>query len=347
MSNVKVLVVDDSAAMRALFSEILDEAKGVEVVGLARNVEDAREQIAKLKPDVLTLDVEMPGMTGMEFLAELMQTNPMPVVMLSSVTQDGTGTAQKALELGAYDCFPKPLHTSQEEFTATVAKLGKIVIEAASAEVSGPATSANGSGNGGTGFVPDGRLVAVAASADSIEIVREIIAAYPGNCPPTVFLIDEDEDFVDRAIDRLHPSVACRIENAVKDTVLVTGSVYIACDRTRHVLIEDDFAPMLKLVEKDPVAGHRPSADMFFASIARCGTPAIGGLLAASHTDGVRGLNALAAAGSPTFLQDADAVSPSARFDAAMASASQPELVSPKTIPDWIIATTRKQAAAA
>ena len=125
MSNVKVLVVDDSAAMRALFSEILDEAKGVEVVGLARNVEDAREQIAKLKPDVLTLDVEMPGMTGMEFLAELMQTNPMPVVMLSSVTQDGTGTAQKALELGAYDCFPKPLHTSQEEFTATVAKLGQ------------------------------------------------------------------------------------------------------------------------------------------------------------------------------------------------------------------------------
>lgn len=348
MSDVRVLVVDDSAAMRALFSDILDQAKGVEVVGLARNADDAREQIAKLKPDVLTLDVEMPGMTGMEFLAELMQTNPLPVVMLSSVTQDGTGTAQKALDLGAFDCFPKPLHSTPEEFQATVARLGKLVIDAASADLTARTPGAEKSGGAkGAPFVPDGRLVAIAASADSIEILREIIAGYPSNCPPTIFLVDGDEGFVDKAIDRLRPSVACRIEDAKGDMVLVTGSVYIHCDRSRHVLVEDDFAPMLKLVEKDPIGGFRPSADMFFASIARCGTPAMGGMLAAGHTDGIRGLEALAASGAQTFMQDADAVGPNVRCDAAKAMAKQPHFVSGAALPDWIVSTTSKQVLAA
>jgi len=164
MSNVKVLVVDDSAAMRALFSDILDQAKGVDVVGTARNADQARDMIAELKPDVLTLDVEMPGMTGMEFLAELMETNPMPVIMLSSVTQEGTGTAHKALEIGAVDVFPKPLHTSQEEFTKTVNKLGSIVIAAASTEPGSAAGAQEGSDDAVSSFEPDGRPLSRAKS---------------------------------------------------------------------------------------------------------------------------------------------------------------------------------------
>lgn len=347
MSDVKVMVVDDSAAMRALFCDILDEAKGVEVVGTARNVDEAREKIAQVKPDVLTLDVEMPGMTGIEFLAELMQSAPMPVIMLSSVTQDGTGTAKKALELGAFDCFPKPLHTSPEEFKATVSKLGKIVIAAASADLAALGARKDGAAAGSESFQPDGRMVAIACSADSIEILREIIAAYPSNCPPTIALVDGDAAFVDAAIDRLRPSVACKIEDATADTILVDGSVYIACDKSRHVLVEDDFAPMLKLVEKDPIAGFRPSADMLFASIARCGTPAVGGLLAADHKDGVRGLEALAKTGATTFVQSADAVGPNARFEAMKEVSSQPASVASAAIPDWIIDTTTKDGAAA
>lgn len=342
MGDVKVLVVDDSAAMRALFCDILDQAKGVEVVGTARNVEEAREKIAQVKPDVLTLDVEMPGMTGIEFLAELMQSAPMPVVMLSSVTQDGTGTTQKAMELGAFDCFPKPLHTSPEEFKATVGKLGQIVTAAASADVTTLGAKKSGAVSTCGAFQPDGRLVAVACSADSIEILREIIAAYPPNCPPTIALVDGDEAFVDAAIDRLRPSVACKIEDPTDDTILVDGSVYIVCNKSRHVLVEDDFAPMLKLVDKDPIAGFRPSADMLFASIARCGTPAVGGLLAADHKDGVRGLEALAKTGATTFVQSADAVGPNTRVEAIKELSSQTTSVGAADIPDWIVNTTAK-----
>ena len=108
MNDARVLVVDDSAAMRALFSDILEQVRGVQVVGTANGAAEARDQIAELKPNVITLDVEMPGMSGIEFLEELMTTNPIPVVMLSSLTQVGTETSLKAYDLGAVECFPKP-----------------------------------------------------------------------------------------------------------------------------------------------------------------------------------------------------------------------------------------------
>ena len=125
MHDARVLVVDDSAAMRALFADILDQTKGVTVVGTARDAADARDQLDELRPNVLTLDVEMPGMSGIEFLEEIMATRPMPVVMLSSLTQSGAETSLKAFELGAVDCFPKPLKATPEQFSKTVGKLGK------------------------------------------------------------------------------------------------------------------------------------------------------------------------------------------------------------------------------
>jgi two-component system chemotaxis response regulator CheB len=106
MNDARVLVVDDSAAMRALFSDVLEQSRNVTVVGTAANAAEAREQIASLRPNVVTLDVEMPGMSGIEFLAEIMGTKPLPVVMLSSLTQSGTETSLKAYELGAVECFP-------------------------------------------------------------------------------------------------------------------------------------------------------------------------------------------------------------------------------------------------
>ena len=132
---IRVLIVDDSATMRALFSAVLDQAKDVRVVGAAANAAEAREQIAELKPNVVTLDVEMPGMSGIEFLEEIMANNPLPVVMLSSLTQSGTETSLKAYDLGAVECFPKPLKATPEQFAKTVGKLGKIVLAAANSNV--------------------------------------------------------------------------------------------------------------------------------------------------------------------------------------------------------------------
>ena len=135
MHDARVLVVDDSAAMRALFSDILEQAKNVRVVGTATNAADARDQIEALRPNVITLDVEMPGMSGIEFLEEIMETNHLPVVMLSSLTQAGTETSLKAFELGAVECFPKPLKATPEQFSKSVGKLGKIVLAAANSKI--------------------------------------------------------------------------------------------------------------------------------------------------------------------------------------------------------------------
>lgn len=184
MSDIRVLVVDDSAAMCALFCVILDNAKGVTVCGTAKNADDARDQLDKLKPDVLTLDVEMPGMSGMEFLEEVMSTRPMPVIMLSSITQAGTGTARRALELGAVHCFPKPLHSSREEFDATARQLGDIVLRAASGELQ-PGGGGEASEGAASGYRSDGRIVALACGAAGIEAVRQVLAAYDAACPPT------------------------------------------------------------------------------------------------------------------------------------------------------------------
>ncbi len=345
MPNVRVLVVDDSAAMRALFCDILDQAKGVQVVGTARNADEARDVIAELNPDVLTLDVEMPGMTGMEFLAELMETKPMPVIMLSSVTQEGTGTAQKAMELGAFDCFPKPLHTSQEEFTATVNKLGDIVTRAAQARFNKSSDAAEDEDADAEHMIgdyePDGSLVVVAASSDSIEVMREVIAAFPANCPPTVILVDADTEIAERAVDRLLPSVACKIAHAESGAQLAAGTVYLAYGKDRHMVIENEGAPVIKMVERDPIAGHRPSADMLFASVARCGCKAIGGLLAASHSDGVRGLDALAKKGARTFVQEGDEVGPNSRFDAVSKLGNAVAKVPAKELGIWLVDASR------
>lgn len=342
MSDVRVLVVDDSAAMRALFCDILDQAKGVEVVGTARNADEARDKIEELKPDVLTLDVEMPGMTGMEFLAELMETNPMPVIMLSSVTQEGTGTAQKALEIGAVDCFPKPLHTSQEEFAATVDKLGSIVVAAASADLSAPGGAGGGAPQSLDNFESDGRIVVLAAAGESIEVMREVIAGYPANCPPTVIVLDADADAAERAVDRLRPSVACKIETAQSDAIIMAGTVYFAYGKDQHVVIENDYAPLIKLIDRDPIGGHRPSVDMLLASLARSGLPALGGLLACEHADGARGLEALSKSGAQTFIQTIDDTGGQGRIDAVAKLGFEPEKVTAKDMPYWIMKTTAK-----
>lgn len=129
--TVKVLVVDDSAAMRALFSDLLEQTKGIVVVGAASSADQARDMIPELKPDVLTLDIDMPGTSGLEFLEEIMKKRPMPVVVLSALAQKGTKTAREATALGAISCFGKPLKANATQFAKSGETLGQLVREAA------------------------------------------------------------------------------------------------------------------------------------------------------------------------------------------------------------------------
>lgn len=340
MADVRVLVVDDSAAMRALFCDILDNAKGVTVCGTARNADEARAQLEKLKPDVLTLDVEMPGMSGMEFLQEVMATRPMPVIMLSSITQAGTGTARRALELGAVHCFPKPLHTSREEFDATVRQLGDIVIRAAKGELQ---PGGGGAAGAAAAYRSDGRIVALACGAAGIETARQVLAAYDVACPPTIVLFDAESGVVENAVRAMRHSLPCQLGDAVDGVALEPGKVWLAYDPSRHVIVEPGEPPRLRLVERDPVNGCRPSADLLFGALARSGLPALGGLLTGKGTDGVRGLRMLAEAGSTLFVERPADYAPHDRYEAARALGIELAELRQDAIPAWILDQTNAE----
>lgn len=343
MSNVRVVVVDDSAAMRALFCDILDQAKGVDVVGTARNADEAREVVAELKPDVLTLDVEMPGMTGMEFLEEVMETMPLPVIMLSSITQAGTGTAEKALSLGAVHCFPKPLHTTPEEFSATVNQLGTIVHQAANGEL--PAAD-NSASDDSASYQSDGRIVALASGGDGIDAMREILAAYPSNCPPTVIVLDGDKDLIQNAVSAMRSAVACAIVDAEDGAMLMPGTVYLAYDTSKHVILEHPDMPQLRLVDREPVGGIRPCADLMFGSIARAGIPVIGGVLLGTGADGAKGMQMLSAAKADAFVVKPAEYRERGRFEAVASLKLDVEQLSQKEAADWLLVKSNTAASA-
>lgn len=346
MPNTRVMVVDDSAAMRALFCDILDNAKGVDVCAVAKSAEEAREKMDEARPDVLTLDVEMPGMSGMEFLEEIMATRPMPVIMLSSITQAGTGTAQRALELGAVHCFPKPLHTSREEFNATVEKLGEIVVKAHSGELGGGAGEA-GAGAGSGGWESDGSVVAIGCGTAGIDAAKRLLAAFPANCPPTVLVIDADAATLDSAVSAMRSSLACEIENAVDGMTLRPGTAYLAYDRSRHVIVEQGEVPVLRLVDRDPVNGFRPSADLLLGSLARSGLPVVGGLLPGTGADGAKGLQILSQAKGRAFVQLPADYAPSERYEAVRALGLEVAELKQDALAGWILDATAAKPAAA
>lgn len=310
MHEARVLVVDDSAAMRALFSDILDQTKNVRVVGAAASAADAREQIADLKPNVITLDVEMPGMSGIDFLEEIMESSPLPVVMLSSLTQAGTETSLKAFELGAVECFPKPLKATPEQFAKTVGKLGKIVLAAANSNVrdrhklQAKREAAAAAAAEAPRFAWNGRFVAFSASMGGIDALTTILADWPDECPPTVICLQTEPMLAETFIKRLDTDLKCSVKIARDGAALAQGTIHIAADPERHVVVEPGQPPKIRLMEREPVEGARPSANLLYGSIARAGIPAVGALLTGMGNDGAKGLKLLHDSGMDAMVQD-------------------------------------------
>ena len=308
MNDARVLVVDDSAAMRALFSDILEQVRGVQVVGTANGAAEARDQIAELKPNVITLDVEMPGMSGIEFLEELMTTNPIPVVMLSSLTQVGTETSLKAYDLGAVECFPKPLKATPEQFAKTVAKLGKIVLAAANSNVkerkAGGGPSHARAAHHDAAFTWNGHICAIGASMGGIDALSNLLAGWPADGPPTVITLQAEPALVSTFITRLSNDLKCKVTEAKDGAALTQGTIHIAADPEKHVVFEPGTPPKLRLMTRDPVDGARPSATLLFGTIARGGVPSVGVVITGMGSDGAKGLKMMRDAGSRTFAQD-------------------------------------------
>ncbi len=303
MHDARVLVVDDSAAMRALFTDVLEQSRNVRVVGVAANAAEARGLIEELKPNVITLDVEMPGMSGIEFLEEIMESNPLPVVMLSSLTQSGTETSLKAYELGAVECFPKPLRATPEQFAKTVGKLGKIVLAAANSNLRDRTRARAGAG-ADVNFSWNGHIAAFSASMGGIDALSTVFASYPHNCPPTVAVLQVEPALADAFIAQLDGELKCSVKAVKEGAALTPGTIHIAADPEMHVILEAGQPPRLRLVPREPVDGVRPSANLLFGTIARAGVAAVGAVLTGMGEDGAKGLRLMRDAGCRTFAQD-------------------------------------------
>ena len=297
----RVLIVDDSATMRGLIAATLRQDPEIEVVGQAADPLEAREAIKALNPDVITLDVEMPNMNGLEFLERLMRLRPMPVVMISTLTTRGAEATLEALELGAVDCVGKPATAGLSAFDGLAEK----VKAAARARVRGirPAVSAPAAPT--SNYVPDGRILAIGSSTGGVEALMTISERLPANCPPTVITQHMPATFTKSFAERMNRACAAEVAEAYSGAPVVPGKVWLAPGGAAHLTIEGAAQRRCRLIESENVNGHRPSVDVLFNSVAHiAGARSVGVILTGMGRDGAAGLLAMRQAGATTLGQD-------------------------------------------
>lgn len=326
-SKIGVIIVDDSALVRRLLKEILSSDEGIEVLAVAPDPLVARELIKQHNPDVLTLDVEMPRMSGLSFLENLMRLRPMPVVMVSSLTQKGADITLEALSLGAVDFVAKP----QIDMTAGLEQVSAEVIRkvrsAAGAKLRPPqaralksapaggntkqSESAEGAGMDRGASLPRGtisttdKLIAIGASTGGTEAIREVLSAMPADAPGTVITQHIPAAFSGPFAARLNRDTPLRVLEAQHGDRVLPGHVYIA-PGGRHLSVRRSGTQWhCHLSDEPPVNQHRPSVDFLFDSVARAaGANAVAALLTGMGDDGARGLKQLREAGAWTMAQD-------------------------------------------
>ena len=299
----RVLVVDDSATMRAMICRVLSRDAEITVVGEACDPLEARQAIKDLNPDVVTLDVEMPGMNGLDFLERLMRLRPTPVIMISSLTRGGAEATVRALELGAVDCVAKPRAGDSAGFD----RLPEIVRAAKGARPRALRAAPSAQAQSHTGFVPTDRVLAIGASTGGVEALLAILSSFPANCPPTVITQHMPAAFTPSFAKRLDRSCAASVEEARDGAPLSPGQVYLAPGGVAHLEVAGGAkGPWhCRLTESGPVNGHRPSVDMLFASVAATARGrSVGVILTGMGRDGARGLLAMREAGARTIGQD-------------------------------------------
>lgn len=306
--KVRVLIIDDSALVRQVLTEILSEDPGIEVVGTAPDPLIAREKIKQLDPDVLTLDVEMPRMDGLTFLQNLMRLRPMPVVMVSSLTEAGAQVTLDALSLGAVDFVTKPKLDVQRGLTNYGSELCERVRNAARAHVRRLQPT------GASAALPQAspikyrttdRLIAIGASTGGTEAIRVILEQMPADAPTIVITQHIPAAFSKPFAERLDRHSRMTVVHAEDDMPLLAGHAYVAPGGL-HLRVQRSGARWrCRLGEDEPIRRHRPSVDALFESVAlAAGANASAALLTGMGDDGARGLLALRKVGAATIVQD-------------------------------------------
>ncbi|MDB5642568.1 MAG: hypothetical protein JWN07_1885 [Hyphomicrobiales bacterium] len=302
----RVLIVDDSPTMQLVLTQILSQDPQLEVVGTALDPHQARAAIKELDPDVITLDVEMPGMNGLEFLERLMRLRPMPVVMVSSLTLRGAETSLRALELGAFDCVGKPALNDPQ----AAEDLCCVIRVAARRRptMRAPMAAAQAAPARKTTPVCDpaeSRLIAIGASTGGVEALIAMLGAFPERCPPTVVTQHMPALFTKPFAARLDRLCAPRVQEAWHGAPIEPGLIYVAPGGKAHLTVRGKPGQLrCHLVESEAVNGHRPSVDVLFESVASAtGAKSAGVILTGMGQDGAKGLLTMRQSGSITLGQ--------------------------------------------
>jgi len=304
---IKVLIVDDSALMRALLTELLASDPSITVVGTANDPYVARERIKALTPDVITLDIEMPRMDGLSFLERLMALRPTPVVVVSTLTQKGANAALRALELGAIDYVAKPLIDLRQGMDALRDELVAKVRAAATARPRARAAARAQL----PPLVVDhtvsaaGRIVAIGASTGGVEALQECLTALPANAPAILVTQHMPAGFSLAFAQRLDGICSMSVSEATPGRRIMPGHVYIAPGGRHLELARSGGHYECHLHDGPTVSGHRPSVDVLFGSVAEmAGSNAVGVIMTGMGSDGAAGLLRMRQAGARTLGQD-------------------------------------------
>jgi len=328
MKKVHVLIVDDSAVVRQILREILSSDDGIEVVGTAADPYVAREKIKKLCPDVITLDVEMPKMDGISFLRNLMRLRPMPVIMVSSLTEEGADIALEALGLGAVDYVSKP----KEDIAENLAEYSQEIIDkvkaAASARIVSSAhdeasvdshdsikqaaepshstkTALKKSPRSKTRTKTNEKIIAIGASTGGTEAIKEILINMKADSPAMIITQHIPSAFSAAFARRMNTVSSMLVGEARHGEEIKHGHVYIAPGDQHLVLTKKAGKYYCVLDDGDPVNRHKPSVDVLFRSVAQnAGSNAIGIILTGMGADGARGLGEMRETGAITMAQD-------------------------------------------
>ena len=309
---IRVLVVDDSALVRKAISDALGRDPELEVVGTAADPYVAREKIARLDPDVLTLDLEMPRMDGLTFLRILMEHHPLPVVVVSSLTQAGSRAALEAIEAGAVDVLAKPDGTMS--LGALADKLAWHVKAAAAAgrqlRRPPPVPTSPRPGRGETvrlpaATPPERQLIVIGASTGGVAALRQLVPALPAGLPPIAVVQHISSAFSRAVAERLAEMSAVRVREAGDGEPLLPGECVIAPGDV-HLAIEYRGGFRTRLVRSPPLHHCRPAVDVLFRSAAEAaGNNVVAALLTGMGSDGALGMQAIRAAGGTTLAEDA------------------------------------------
>ena len=315
--KTRVVVVDDSALVRGLLAEIIDRQPDMCCVGAAADPLVAREMIRNLNPDVITLDIEMPRMDGLDFLSRLMRLRPMPVVMVSTLTERGADVTLKALELGAVDFVAKPKIGVADDLRQLGADITEKIRTAARARVSRLAAApAAGTGNGSAmaakpspmaslGRLSTEKIIFLGASTGGTEATREVLAELPADCPAVMITQHMPPGFTKSYAARLDGLCRIRVAEARDGERVLPGHAYIAPGGF-HLSVERSGANYVaRVVDGEPVNRHKPSVEVLFESAARVvGRNALGVMLTGMGADGARAMKTMRDAGSFNLVQD-------------------------------------------